>query len=119
MSVVARARGKHRTAPRYQCQKKNMWEKSGRTLSPMRVIHLHTVVKAAKLSVICINFTPLNTARRAILDQGSNGKPKKYGANAPQLHHISCASAWGAILDQGSNGKIKKNYGANAPHLIF
>jgi hypothetical protein len=31
----------------------------------MRVIHLHAVVKAVKLSIMCINFTPLNTSRGA------------------------------------------------------
>jgi hypothetical protein len=121
------------------------------------------VVKAAKLSVMCINFTPLNTFRgarenpkkyganapqlhpiRCSIDfyvmlcneqakipkirrkratvahysmlyrllcnamQRAREKSKKYGANAPQLHHISCAPAWGAVPDQGSKGKIKK-----------
>jgi hypothetical protein len=61
------------------------------------------VVKAAKLSVMCINFTPLNTSR------GARENPKKYGANAPQLHHISHAPAWEAILDLGSKEKIQKN----------
>jgi hypothetical protein len=58
-----------------------------------------------------INFTPLNTPG----EQGKN--PKKYGANAPQLHHISRAPARGAVPDQGSKRKIQKNYGANAPQL--
>jgi hypothetical protein len=62
----------------------------------------------------------LNTAS-AGSTPASTGKerknPKKYGANAPQLHHISCAPAWGAIPDQGSKGKTPKKYGANAPQL--
>jgi hypothetical protein len=33
---------------------------------------------------------------------------KKYGANAPQLHHISFAPAWGAIPDQATREKPKK-----------
>jgi hypothetical protein len=43
-------------------------------------------------------------------------KPKKYGANAPQLHHIFFAPAWRAAPDQGAREKPKK-YGANAPYL--
>jgi hypothetical protein len=62
--------------------------------------------------MICTICTPLNTAS-AGSTPASTGKerknPKKYGANAPQLHHISCAPAWGAIPDQGSKGKTQKN----------
>jgi hypothetical protein len=58
----------------------------------MRVIHLHAVVKAVKLSIMCINFTPLNTSR------GAREKSKKYGANAPQLHPIWTQAASGDIL---------------------
>ena len=41
---------------------------------------------------------------------------KKYGANAPQLHHIFFAPAWEAVPDWGAKEKQKK-YGANAPQL--
>ena len=40
--------------------------------------------------------------------QRASQKIKKYGANAPQLHHISFAPAWGAVPGQGAKGKNKK-----------
>jgi ribosome-binding factor A len=58
----------------------------------------------------------MNLLKLIIALPGQKEKPKKYGANAPQLHHISLASAWGAVPDQGAKGKPKK-YGANAPQL--
>src|SRR5216684_121231 len=53
-----------------------------------------------------ISFAP---AWGAIPDQATREKPKKYGANAPQLHPIS-------YLSRTNPGKSKK-YGANAPQL--
>src|SRR5713226_4240761 len=53
-----------------------------------------------------ISFAP---AWGAIPDQATREKPKKYGANAPQLHPIS-------YLSRTNPGKTKK-YGANAPQL--
>src|SRR6266852_9090317 len=50
------------------------------------------------------------------LSRTNPGKTKKYGANAPQLHAIRCSIDFCVMLCN-EQAKKQKKYGANAPQL--